>query len=596
MVGYGDKFSRNDLYLIEENLRRGNDDFLELFVGDKEFIVPYNCTVGSNSNKQSISRFENQLFDFEDKERVKYRTAKKRVKTVKYEGREFVVPFGYKGEIEPKVIADMAIKRAGVKYNMIINAHRELKETGVNVGEIQFYESSAEKYTKLLEENKKTVLLSNETPEMMQVLDFLENVGEHAKVYGGIAKRVGREVLRKSGDFIQEYGARGIDVVSKNVKKGIRTLERNLKKKITEIEFENAKKYIPQGYKVAILAGALAIGGVGVGILSDGNDENKNQTEQIKSKKGRSFDGTYVTYSGKVLQDKHGNLARMNELREELTILMTAVEGFSNESFTDGKGISTVGIGNTFLYDEKGNATRVSPSTVLSNMGTVVQRLRFDEENIMPVLAKVDRPCSDRELLATSGAGCCWGATGLSKSQYFKSLKEGASVEDLTRKLTGYRIPVGLVKREYLLACILNGIWDIEDLKKLPVYHIKDKGYLHCAVYTLDFEDICKCKTDAKGNYIYDKHKNKMPQPDEDGYCTLYLDRADEILDRLCNNGQKYGKSKTVDELLPDDVKEYLRSDFALSELQGELSYSGENTKYIEFSNALAMMKNSKSK
>lgn len=74
------------------------------------------------------------------------------------EGREFVVPFGYEGEINPEEIAKNAIKKASVKYNMIINARRELKEAGIDVGEIQFYDSSAEKYTKLLKENNRAVI------------------------------------------------------------------------------------------------------------------------------------------------------------------------------------------------------------------------------------------------------------------------------------------------------------------------------------------------------------------------------------------------------------------------------------------------------
>ncbi|MBQ8751092.1 MAG: hypothetical protein IJZ30_05605 [Alphaproteobacteria bacterium] len=594
MAEYDDKFSKNDLYLIEENLRRGNDDFLELFVGDKEFVVPYSCTIGSNTDKQSVLRFENQLFDFEDKERGKYNSNRKRVKTVEYEGREFVVPFGYEGKINPEEIAKNAIKKASVKYNMIINAHRELKEAGIDVGEIQFYDSSAEKYTKLLKENNRAVLLSENTPEMVQVLNFLENVGDKTKVYGGEIKRIGKEALRKSGEYIEEYGKRGINIVCENVKDGSQKLKRNLKKKIAEIEFDASKRYIPKGYKVAMLAGLLAVGGIGV--VKNVNFSDGQHKEQRVQKKKKRNDGTYMTYSGKILQDKHGNLARMNELREELTILMTAVEGFSNESFTDGKGISTAGIGNTVLYDEKGNETRVSPNTVLSNQEVIVQKFRYNDENMMPILATVDRPCSDEELLVTFGAGFCWGPTGLSKSQYFKSLKEGASVEELTRKLTGFRMPSGLVKREYLLACVLNKKWSVDDLKDMPVYHIRDKGYLHCAVYTLDFDDICKCKTDAKGNYIYDKYKNKMPKPDEDGYCSLYLDRADEILDRLCNDRQKYGKSKTVDELLPDDVKEYLRSDFALSDLQERYSYGGEQSRDIKFGDALAMVDNYRSK
>ena len=124
---------------------------------------------------------------------------------------------------------------------MIINAHRELKEAGIDVGEIQFYDSSAEKYTKLLKENNRAVLLSENTPEMVQVLNFLENVGDKTKVYGGRVKRAGKEILRKSGEYIDEYGKRSINIVCENVKDGTQKLKRNLKKKITQIEFDASK-------------------------------------------------------------------------------------------------------------------------------------------------------------------------------------------------------------------------------------------------------------------------------------------------------------------------------------------------------------------
>ena len=110
MIELDDRFTKNDLYLIEDNFKKGNDDFLELFVGDKEFVVPFSCTVGSNTTRQSVARFRNQLFDFEGAERRKYNEAGKRIKYVEYEGMKFVVPFGYNKEINAKEIAKKAIK------------------------------------------------------------------------------------------------------------------------------------------------------------------------------------------------------------------------------------------------------------------------------------------------------------------------------------------------------------------------------------------------------------------------------------------------------------------------------------------------------
>ena len=34
MIELDDRFTKNDLYLIEDNFKKGNDDVFELFVGD----------------------------------------------------------------------------------------------------------------------------------------------------------------------------------------------------------------------------------------------------------------------------------------------------------------------------------------------------------------------------------------------------------------------------------------------------------------------------------------------------------------------------------------------------------------------------------
>ena len=38
-----EEFSKNDLYLIRENYKNGKDDFLMLFAGDRQFVVPFSC-------------------------------------------------------------------------------------------------------------------------------------------------------------------------------------------------------------------------------------------------------------------------------------------------------------------------------------------------------------------------------------------------------------------------------------------------------------------------------------------------------------------------------------------------------------------------
>ena len=67
------------------------------------------------------------------------------------------------------------------------------------------------------------------------------------------------------------------------------------------------------------------------------------------------------------------------------------------------------------------------------------------------------------------------------------------------RKLSGFRKQKGLLKRSYVLACCLAGEWTAKDLLDLPVYYLKDKGYVHCAIYTLDLHELLPCEKDKKG-------------------------------------------------------------------------------------------------
>ena len=592
--GY-ERFSENDLYLIRDNYKKGNDDFVELFIGDREFVVPYSCTVGSKTNGQSVARFRAQLFDFQDAERRKYNEANKRVKCIEYDGMKFVVPFGYSKEINAEEIALNAIEKANVKYNMIINAHRELKKMGVNVGEISFYDYTAEKYNAALEKYNKPSMLNEKTPNMVKVLEFLdaadkkrervvgkvtrvikddvapfmgevvEDVKDKLGQVGAVVTPIAKEAIEKGEKFAKKEGAKVVKGFSRNFEK----IKNEVKKKITEIEFKDALKYVPKGYKVAMLAAVLASSGVVVTNVISDRAGKKDKIEKVANKKKViNKKGEYLIFNGEVLKDKYGNLAKINDMREDITKMLFAVEGFANGSFKDGKGVETAGGGNTIKYDEKGIATRVGADTYFSDKEAFIQKWRYIEKELLPIISTIDRECSPEVLKATIGAGFCWGPTALSNSNYFKGVKEGASLNDLTRKLTGFRKQKGLLKREYLLACVLNGKWSSDDLANMPVYYIQEKGFLHCAIYTIELNEICSCKKDAKGNYELDKQKNMIPIVDKDDFITLHIDRAGELLNKLTTPNPKYGTYMKVCDLIPNEFKDYFNPYFSLSQLQ----------------------------
>ncbi len=638
-----EEFSKNDLYLIRENYKNGKDDFLMLFAGDRQFIVPFSCTKDSRTDKQSICKFETQLFDFEDVECGKYNRNNKRIRWVEYEGRKFVVPFEHKGEINPKEIAKVALDRAEAKYNMVINAYRKLKELKIEVGDIEFYERSANKYAQKLIDARKPILLHESTSDMIEATRFLEGVNKNTKVIKGKVKRVqndegkqtqhivnkekdeSREVkskvvepkkVKSDNSLVKEEGDKSVKTAKKFVNKKVdidfdKALEEGekiaknakkfankIKKKIVETEFNSAKRFVTDNYKVAMLAVALT-GGIGGGVYlgnklsKEGDNETVQKMEENKENKIVQ-DGVYTTFDGRKLQDKYGNLEAINNLRKEITLMMIAVEGYSNKIFPDTRNNATGGIGTTASFDEDGKENKVSLSDAdWSDKKVIVQKWRYMEKYMLPIIAGIDKKCSNEEILATLGAGFCWGPTNLRNSEYLKGLKKGDDVGVLTRKLTGFRNPSGLVKREYLLACLLEKKWDVNELNNMPVYYLKNKGFLHGAIYTLDFDDICPIKKDKKGNPILDKGHNQIPKPDKDGFCTLYLDRSDEVLDKILTPNARFGDYRTVEELLPKEALEYLKPDFCLSSLQENLTkLNKEKKSTIEYGEALAMLNN----
>ena len=234
-----------------------------------------------------------------------------------------------------------------------------------------------------------------------------------------------------------------------------------------------------------------------------------------------------------------------------------AVEGFSDKAFPDGGGVPTIGSGTTFYLDENGRETKVKMGDEISADEAMEHKWRYINKYMIETLGDdFGRACTEKEAMAGIGAGFCWGQNAFAKSEFLKSMKKGEDLDEQLRKLSGFRRQKGLLKRSYALACCLSGAWTAKDLLDLPVYEIKGKGYVHCAVYTLDLHEIMPCRSDGKGGYAKDKDGNDVPKVGEDGFCLdFYLDKAQDIKESLIAQAER-GKTpyKTVRDLMPEDM------------------------------------------
>ena len=573
MIELEEGFSENDKYLIREYEKHGSDDFLLVDLGEKTYVVPYKYTIGSNSVKTSQQRFLTALLDFEDMEIGKYRRAGQTVMSVDYEGREYIIPFEKKGHFSPQDLARELQQKADTKYNAIINAARTLEQNGKPVDMLDFSSFSADKYAKTLADMNSTILLDEKTPEKLKVLNFLDTVKDKP---------------------LQKFHT------SK------KKIAHSIGKKIVEDEHNASKSFIPRYYKVSALAALVGLSATAGFVSSkynsdDSNDvkkehvvnmvpenddwiediehdteyfvtenealfdknENKKTVEQksapeVKHKKSPDSPNAYfVNFMGQKHSDTYGNIQLMQDLKPEISALLISVEGFAHGAFRDGGGTPTIGAGTTFYLSEKGNETDVQMGDKTSTWRGMLHKWRYINKYMIKYLGDdFGRSCSPREAMAGVGAGFCWGPSAFATSEFLKSMKNNESLDLQLRKLSGFRKQKGLLKRSYVLACCLSGAWTPKDLLDLPVYKIKDKGYVHCSIYTLDLHDILPCRKDANGKFIKDEDGNDVPQVAKDGYCFgFYLDKAQEIRQKLIDNAKKGQLDyKTVRDLLPDDM------------------------------------------
>ena len=573
MIELEDGFSENDKYLIREYEKHGSDDFLLVDLGEKTYVVPYKYTIGSNSVKTSQQRFLTALLDFEDMEIGKYHRAGETVMSVEYEGRDYVIPFDRKGKFSPQDLARELHQKADTKYNAIINAARTLEDKGKPIDMLDFSSFAADKYAKTLADMNSTILLDEKTPEKLDILNFLDTADDKKlKTFHTSKKKISKSIGQK----------------------------------IVEAEHNASKSFVPRYYKVSALAALVGLSTT-VGFVSskqnsdEANDAkkehvvnmvpedddwiedidpdveyfitedeaqtNSNETKnsdnpkpapEVKHKKSpNSSDAYFVNFMGKKHSDTYGNIQLMQDLKPEISALLISVEGFAHGAFRDGGGTPTIGAGTTFYLSEKGKETNVQMGDKTSTWRGMLHKWRYINKYMIKYLGDdFGRSCSPREAMAGVGAGFCWGPSAFATSEFLKSMKNNESLDLQLRKLSGFRKQKGLLKRSYVLACCLSGVWTPKDLLDLPVYKIANKGFVHCSIYTLDLHEILPCRKDANGKFLKDEDGNDIPQVAKDGFCfDFYLDKAQAIRQKLIDDAQK-GKAeyRTVRQLLPPDM------------------------------------------
>lgn len=514
-----DWYSKNDRYLVEEYLKHGTDDFLLAGLHDKTFVVPYKYRVNAKNEKDAIALFKSVLLDFQKAEADNYLKNGLNVRTEVFEGITYVVPYSARElqTVFPERLAQYVAGQAEVKYNRIIEMHSELVARGYSVGDVDVSSAAMSKYTHYLEQIYEKE--ARQADEVAQVAAKAK--GRKSKKFGITAK----EIMRQAG-------------------------------KIATNLWEKGKK-APKTVAASAVLGATVLG---LHFLPEKSaeeqkdDVNKVKTEiapvEVKDNKPRVF----RDFTGRRYLDSFGNIARIMELKPEISAMLIALEGYAGKVYDDGKGKLTIGSGTTFYLDDDGKPQDVKAGDRTTPEKAMKDKWRFIEKELIKYLGdKVGRKCSDEELICCIGAAYCWGGTNFSNSEYYKSVKKGEPLSVQARKLTGFRQDKGHLKRYYLMAALLQGQWTPKDLLDMPIYWKSGKGYLISAIYNLKLGEIMPCKKNKKGKFIKDENGNHIPVVEKDGFCTFY-DNTAEIKEQIFDTKNTKKSFKCVREFMPKEM------------------------------------------
>lgn len=516
MTNLGGEFSKNDAYLIEEYHKHGSSDYLLTDIGDKTFVVPYKYARCAKTPENAIFLFKRDLLDFEEMEKEKYLKAGDVPLVLNCgNGESHVVPFDIKEKnFSIENFLGYVAEKSLIKYNAVIDAHRKLSALGIEKMPAAFSSAAAAKYLYKIKQYNKT--LERETL---------------------VSEKPARQSVKDAD------------------KKAAKVQERS----------SSLRKYLSKKYKTTLVSAAIVgSGALGAGFLMQHGEDEKHQYFPIENVE-KENSGVYVDYLGKVHADEYGNLARLEALKPEIMAVIYAIEGFAENTFADGhvknkkikKGTPTVGSGFTVLYDENGKKRRVKEGESVSHEEDIMYNSRYIDMELVPLLGDtVGRELSNEEILCSIGLGYCWGTKGFSNSKFYQALKDNEDVNELGRKISGWRTPCGILKRGYLCEQVLKGNWKAKDLLDLPVYKLKNVGFVHCSIYTLDFHWYMPCKKDKNGNYLKTKNGQEMPVILKDDYCKeFYSDKSKKVLNKLIADAREGNVSyKRVRDFMPEKL------------------------------------------
>lgn len=514
----------NEQYLLKEYLETGRSPVI-LTMADRSFVVPYGYVNRFRSSDEAIMEFKKDLFDFQEQETKKYQDRHEIPVKLSIDNATYVVPASWHGRFNQELLVKKVLDQAEVKYHAVINAHRKLAKMNLIETSVVMSSRALDQYTTLLNEHSIYAGLGADFAVKQKVLQFLETQGDK---------------------YLPKF-----KITADKVRK-------KLAKAVLENEVRLAKKIRFKYLKFAFLTTTLGL--VGTSLVNTViRNENK---EEVSVKDNTSVKvGSYVykDFLGNYHTDLYGNLQRIKDLRADIMALIVAIEGYSEEAFLEGNKNPTIGTGFTVHIEEDGQRKMVKMGDVTNPQQDAEYNVRYIEKEFIPVLGdKVGRSLSDEEILTCIGAGYCWGTKGLKKSKFFQSIKDKEPLEEQMRKLSGFRTPLGLLKRSYLLSQVLSSSWSSADLLDMPIYKIVDEtknihAFLDCAIYTKDYDAYMPC------DKVFNIKKGKLcaqPIISSDDFCVgFYKDRSQKMLSELIKQAKTSGRLyKRVRDFLPEDM------------------------------------------
>lgn len=507
-----DGFSNNDRYLIEEYLKNGTDDFLLAVLGQKTFVVPYKYRKVVKNETGAIERFKNVLLDFQAAEINKYMEAGLPVSSIQVDGMDYVLPYQHREKnVSSRALANYVENRAAEKYDMIIATCRELEKHGVRLADIDFSMAALAKYQHRLEQ-----VCEKEVQNARRVQNFCSKAkGKKSKTFNLTTEDIAKQAKMLAN-------------------KAVRTVN-----------------FIKQHNRAFAVTAIIGLGFIGANLGPRRCSEfNSKITVPIEHKDTKK----YFDFRGVEHSDTLGNIARIMENKAEISAMLISVEGYAAEAYKDGVGVLTIGSGTTFYLDDDGNVCKVAEGDKTTPEKAMDDKWRFIEAEMLELLGdNLGRSCSDEELMATIGAGFCWGKKALANSKYYEALCAGESCDKLARKLTGFRKQKGLLKREYLISACLEKKWTAKDLLDMPIYEYNGQ-YLNGGIYRLALSDIMPCQRDRKGELKKDENGHHLPRIGADDFCSFY-DNYGEIKQKLMDDAKNSTENvKRVRDFLPKEM------------------------------------------